>query len=51
MTVGWRRPKNEPTDTYQAVAVYTVGDATMESDASEAMTIENAPKGLILSVQ
>ena len=51
LTVTWRNPNNEPTDTYQAVAVYVVGGATMESDASDAMTIENVPKGLIISVQ
>ena len=51
LTVRWRNPKNEPTDTYQAVAVYAVGDATMESEASEAMMIESAPVGLSISVQ
>ena len=51
LTVTWRRPKDEPIDSYQAIAVYAVGDATMESEASETMTIENAPKGLIISVQ
>ena len=51
LTVTWRRPNNEPADTYQAVAVYAVGDATMESEASETMTIQNVPKGLIVSVQ
>ena len=51
LTVQWRRPKNAPTDTYQAVAVYAVGDATMESDVSEAMTIENEPLGLVISIK
>ena len=51
LTVRWRRPKNGPTDTYQAVAVYTVGDATMESEASEEVTIENEPLGLIFSIR
>lgn len=51
LTVRWRRPRNAPTDTYQAVAVYAVGDATMESEASTGMTVENEPKGLFISVQ
>lgn len=51
LTVGWRTPKGVPTDTYQAVAVYAVGDATMESEASDAMTIENEPLGLIISIK
>ncbi|MBR4258907.1 MAG: hypothetical protein IKQ17_07745 [Kiritimatiellae bacterium] len=51
LTVRWRRPKNAPTDTYQAVAIYAVGDATMESEASEGMTVENEPLGMVISVQ
>lgn len=49
LTVRWRRPRNAPTDTYQAVAIYAVGDATMESEASEGMTIENEPLGMVIS--
>ena len=51
LTVGWRRPKNAPTDAYQAVAVYAVGGATMESETSEEMTIENEPLGLVISIK
>ncbi|MBQ3288352.1 MAG: hypothetical protein IJH50_02965 [Kiritimatiellae bacterium] len=50
LTVRWRRPKNGP-DAYQAVAVYAVGDATMESEASEEMMIENEPLGLVISIK
>ena len=46
-----RRPKNEPIDSYQAIAVYAVGDATMEGEASEAMTIENLPHGTALLIR
>ena len=51
LTVRWRKPKNVPTDVYQAVAVYTVGDATMEGEASEAMTIEYEPSGMIIPIR
>ena len=51
LTVNWRRPKNEPIDSYQAIAVYAVGDATMEGEASEAMTIENLPHGTALLIR
>ena len=51
LTVRWRNPKNAPADTYQAVAVYAVGNATMESEASDVVTIENIPMGGIISVQ
>ena len=51
LTVSWRSPRGRPTDVYQAVAVYAVGDATMEGDASEAMTLENVPLGLLIPIK
>jgi len=49
LTVAWRRGGGS--DSYQAVAVYAVGDATSESAASEMLTIEHNPRGLIISIQ
>ncbi len=51
LTVRWRNPRNVPIDTYQAVAVYAVGDATMESEASEELSIENSPMGTFISLR
>ena len=46
LTVNWRKPKNTPIDTYQAVAVYTIDTATGESEPSAEMTVENLPAGM-----
>ena len=50
LTVNWRSPKNAPTDTYQAVAVYASGGSTVESEPSTEMTVENLPMGTVISV-
>ena len=50
LTVNWRRPRNNPIDTYQAVAVYIIGGLTEESDASAEMTVENRPMGTVISI-
>ena len=50
LTVNWRMPKNNPIDTYQAVAVYLIGGLTEESDASAEMTVENRPMGTVISL-
>ncbi|MBQ3289864.1 MAG: hypothetical protein IJH50_10675 [Kiritimatiellae bacterium] len=49
LTVPWR--KGGVTDSYQAVAVYAVSTATSESAASEMLTIENVPNGMIISIK
>jgi hypothetical protein len=49
LTVPWR--KGGVTDSYQAVAVYAVSTATSESAPSTALNIENAPKGMMISIQ
>ena len=52
LTVSWRKPKNAPTDTYRAIACYTLTDGqTAESEASAGLLIENEPAGLIISFQ
>ena len=52
LTVRWRKPKNAPTDTYRAIACYTLTDGqTAESEASAGLSIENEPAGLIISFQ
>ena len=48
LTVKWRSPKNNPRDTYQAVAVYTIDGLTVESEASAEMTVENRPMGTVI---
>ncbi len=50
LTVAWRMPKNHPTDTYQAVAVYVIDGSTTESGASTAMTVTNLPMGTVISI-
>ena len=49
LTVPWR--KGGVTDSYQAVAVYAVSTATSESAPSAALTIENTPRGMVISIQ
>ena len=51
LTVSWRKPKNAPTDTYKAMALYTTAGITAASEASAGLSIENEPVGLIISVQ
>ena len=51
LTVNWRKPRNAPTDAYQAMAVYTIDTATGESAASSVLTIENAPAGMVISIK
>ena len=48
LTVNWRMPKNNPIDTYQAVAVYDINGSTVESEASEEATVENRPMGTVI---
>ncbi len=48
LTVNWRSPKNHPTDTYQAVAVYNINGLPVESEASAEMTVENRPMGTVI---
>ena len=49
LTVAWR--SGGGSDSYQAVAVYAVGSATSESAASVMLTIENTPKGTMISLK
>jgi hypothetical protein len=51
LTIAWRKPTNNPTDDYQAIARYTSDGLTAESKPSVAMTIENLPLGSIFSVR
>ena len=51
LTVNWRSPKNDPIDTYQAVAVYVIDGLTVESEASAEMTVENRPMGTVLLIR
>ncbi len=51
LTVNWRRPANDPIDTYQAVAVYDVNGSTVESEPSAERTVTNLPMGTVISVQ
>lgn len=48
LMVNWRKPKNAPTDAYQAVAVYSIDGLTTESAASSVLTIENVPAGMAI---
>ena len=48
LTVNWRSPKNNPTDTYRAVAVYSIDGLPVESEASAEMTVENRPMGTVI---
>ena len=48
LTVNWRSPKNDPIDTYQAVAVYIIDGLPVESEASAEMTVENWPMGTVI---
>ena len=50
LTVNWRKPKNDPIDTYQAVAVYLIDSLPVESDRSEEMTVENRPMGTVITL-
>ena len=50
LTVNWRSPKNDPIDTYQAVAVYLIDGLTVESEASAGMTVENQPMGTLFLI-
>ena len=51
LTVNWRRPKNDPIDTYRAVAVYTIDGLPAYSEASAEMTVENRPMGTVISIK
>lgn len=48
LMVNWRKPKNAPTDAYQAVAVYSIDGLTAESATSSVLTIENVPAGMVI---
>ena len=48
LTVNWRSPKNDPIDTYQAVAVYIIDGLPVESEASAEMTVENRPMPTVI---
>ena len=48
LMVNWRKPKNAPTDAYQAVAVYSIDGLTVESATSSVLTIENVPAGMVI---
>ena len=50
LTVAWRKPQNDPRDTYQAVAVYSIDELPVDSGASTALTVENLPMGTVISV-
>ena len=50
LTVDWRRPGDNPTDTYQAVAVYTIDGLPVESEPSAGMMVENQPMGTVFLV-
>ena len=51
LMVNWRKPKNAPTDAYQAVAVYSIDGLTAESTASSVLMIENVPAGMVISIK
>ena len=51
LTVAWRSPKNHPTDSYQAVAVYDIDGLPVESEASAEMTVTNLPMGTVIIVR
>ena len=50
LIVNWRRPGDNPTDTYQAVAVYTIAGLPVESEPSVEMTVENRPMGTVILI-
>ena len=50
LTVNWRRPKNDPADTYQAVAAYVIDSLPAESEPSAGMTVTNLPMGTVISI-
>ena len=50
LTVNWRWPKDDPIDTYRAVAVYLIDSLPVESDRSEELTVENRPMGTVISL-
>ena len=49
LTVNWRR--GAPTDTYQAVAVYSIDGLTAKSEVSEPLTVESLPSGMIMTLR
>ncbi len=49
LTVEWR--KGPSTDTYQAIAQFTVDEMTIEGEPSDELTIENLPAGTCLSIR
>ena len=51
LTVDWRNPKNDPIDTYQAVAVYDIDGLPVESQPSEEMTVENRPMPTLILIK
>ena len=51
LTVNWRSPKNNPIDTYRAVAVYSIDGLPVESEASAEMTVENRPMGTVILIK
>ena len=51
LTVNWRSPKNDPIDTYQAVAVYDIDGLPAESEASAEITVENRPMGTVILIR
>ena len=51
LTVAWRSPKGNPTDYYQAVAVYDIDGLPADSEASTALTVTNLPMGTVISVR
>ena len=51
LTVDWRSPKNHPTDTYRAVAVYAIDDLPVDSGASAEMTVTNLPMPTLLVIR
>ena len=50
LTVNWRNPKNHPTDTYRAVAVFTINGVTTNSEPSAEVTVTNLPMGMVFFV-
>ena len=50
LTVNWRNPKNHPTDTYRAVAVFTINGVTTSSEPSAEVTVTNLPMGMVFFV-
>ena len=50
LTVNWRMPKDNPIDTYRAVALYLIDSLLVESDRSEELTVENRPMGTVITL-